>query len=252
MRICEKILTNNTGIIENNDSIVFKNNTYYVKEKDDKNIIVDIPRANYDTSLDSISITFTHDSTLIQTGLQADSRCKNVRISPDGKFIAFSSDEFHVSGTKGYGYLSIWKRENDSITFIRKFQPNDSDIDIYTEPISDNNDRFGLALDMNNDYIIVNDDEIHLNRISGSSDPIACGVMFKKDVLIDIGLYDEKSLLAEDMDLRFRLLEKYKIGHIELPLYRYRKHLENITNDKELYEKYKRKVKTKFSKRNKS
>jgi len=102
------------------------------------------------------------------------------------------------------------------------------------------------------DYITVDDDEHHLNRNCGSSEPIACGIMFKKDALIDIGLYDEKTLLAEEVDLRLRFLEKYKIGHIELPLYRYRKHEDNITNDKNLYDEYKRKVKIKFSKQNKS
>ena len=101
------------------------------------------------------------------------------------------------------------------------------------------------------DYIIVDDDECHLNRSCGSSHPIACGVLFKKDALIDIGLYDEKMLLAEEVDLRSRFLQKYKIGHLAMPLYRYRKHENNITNDTKLYDKYKLKAETKSKKRNK-
>ncbi|MGA1823446.1 MAG: glycosyltransferase family 2 protein [bacterium] len=97
------------------------------------------------------------------------------------------------------------------------------------------------------DYLIVDDNEYHLNRISGASHPIACGVMFKKDALIDIGLYDEEMLLAEDKDLRLRFLQKYHIGNIELPLYRYRKHSDNITNNGDLYEKYNQKIKKKYS-----
>ena len=97
------------------------------------------------------------------------------------------------------------------------------------------------------DYIIVDNDELHINRVSGAIDPIACGIMFKKDALIDIGLYDEEMLMSEEKDLRVRFLSKYHIGHIELPLYRYRKHQDNITNDVETLNKYNEKIKNKFS-----
>ena len=83
------------------------------------------------------------------------------------------------------------------------------------------------------DYLTVNDREEVLGRKNCLEDPIACGIMFRTEQLIDIGLYDENFLLHEERDLRFRFLEKYSIHRIELPLYRYRRHGSNITNNAE-------------------
>ena len=71
--------------------------------------------------------------------------------------------------------------------------------------------------------------------------------MFRLEQLINLGLYDENFLVHEDKDLRLRFNEKYKVFRIPLPLYRYRKHQNNITNDlkkmKSHYKKLKRKHK---------
>jgi GT2 family glycosyltransferase len=83
------------------------------------------------------------------------------------------------------------------------------------------------------DYLVVDDREEVLERKNCIEDPIACGIMFRTEQLIDIGLYDESFLLHEDRDLRFRFLQKYKIHRLELPLYRYRRHGANITNNAE-------------------
>lgn len=81
------------------------------------------------------------------------------------------------------------------------------------------------------DYLLVNDREEVLGRRNCFVDPIACGIMFRTDQLIDIGLYDESFLLHEERDLRIRFLKKHSISHIEVPLYRYRRHDENLTNN---------------------
>lgn len=65
-------------------------------------------------------------------------------------------------------------------------------------------------------------------------DPIGCGIMFRIEQLIDIGLYDDGFLSHEDKDLRIRFEKKYSIHRVELPLYRYRRHDSNMTNDSEL------------------
>lgn len=95
------------------------------------------------------------------------------------------------------------------------------------------------------DYIIVDEKERHIERVDGKKVPIACGVMFRKELLFDIDLYDSEFRLREDEDLRIRFEKKYKIKNIELPLYRYRKHSNNITNDKIEMEKYSAKLKDK-------
>lgn len=83
------------------------------------------------------------------------------------------------------------------------------------------------------DYFLVDDREDVLARKNCIEEPIACGIMFRTEQLIDIGLYDESFLLHEERDLRFRFLQKYSIHRLELPLYRYRRHESNITNDED-------------------
>ncbi len=89
------------------------------------------------------------------------------------------------------------------------------------------------------DYNIVNDNQEVLDRKNCLKDPIACGILFRTDQIVDIGLYDENFLLHEDQDLRIRFLQKYHIHRLELPLYRYRHHDKNMTKDKKLMEHYK-------------
>lgn len=81
------------------------------------------------------------------------------------------------------------------------------------------------------DYFLVDERERILSRRNCDESPIGCGIMFRRDQLIDLGLYDESFLAHEDQDLRIRFLKKHEIQRIPLPLYRYRRHAENLTND---------------------
>lgn len=84
-----------------------------------------------------------------------------------------------------------------------------------------------VACDYN---LVTNNDEV-IERMSCEEHPIGCGIMFRIDQLVELGLYDEQFLLHEDKDLRIRFLEKHKIHRVALPLYRYRRHEDNMTND---------------------
>lgn len=95
------------------------------------------------------------------------------------------------------------------------------------------------------DYYLVDERGNHLKYVNAEMNPIACGIMFRKDHLIDIGLYDETFKACEDEDLRIRFLKKYKIFNIILPLYRYRMHDKNLTKDKKKMDEYKKKLKNK-------
>ena len=99
---------------------------------------------------------------------------------------------------------------------------------------------------VSSDYYLVNDKEIILEKKNSLKSPIACGIMFKIDQLIEIGLYDEKFFVREDKDLRYRFLKKFKITRIPLPLYRYRRHKNNITNNKVMMKKHLKKFKEKY------
>lgn len=81
------------------------------------------------------------------------------------------------------------------------------------------------------DYLLVDDSEHVIRRVNCEDEPIGCGIMFRIDTLIDVGLYDETFLAREEEDMRMRFLEKYRIHRLPLPLYRYRRHDSNMTND---------------------
>jgi glycosyltransferase involved in cell wall biosynthesis len=82
------------------------------------------------------------------------------------------------------------------------------------------------------DYLEVNDQEQVLSHRNCLEQPIACGIMFRMEHLVEIGLYDEQFLCREDEDLRLRFNKKYAIERVKLPLYRYRRHKGNMTNNK--------------------
>lgn len=88
------------------------------------------------------------------------------------------------------------------------------------------------------DYLLVDDQEIVLERVNCMERPIACGIMFRIEKLIDIGLYDDKFFSREEEDLRHRFLQRYSLTQVQLPLYRYRRHGQNMTDDQKTMEKY--------------
>jgi glycosyltransferase involved in cell wall biosynthesis len=92
------------------------------------------------------------------------------------------------------------------------------------------------------DYLLVDEFEHQLSRMSALTHPIACGIMFRKDYLIAIGLYDEKMLVCEDEELRARFERQYTIGHIALPYYRYTRHDGNLTSDYSRVDEYRRRL----------
>ena len=98
------------------------------------------------------------------------------------------------------------------------------------------------------DYLLVDDNETTLAKVNCAEKPIACGVMFRIEHLIELGLYDEDFLSREDEDLRLRFLKKYNIERVKLPLYRYRRHENNMTNDLGKMEQFNKLLKEKHGK----
>ncbi|MBL7936220.1 MAG: glycosyltransferase family 2 protein, partial [Bacteroidia bacterium] len=104
--------------------------------------------------------------------------------------------------------------------------------------LSENNTLDAVSVD----YYLVDDRGSHIQHVNSEQKPIACGIMFRKDLLIDIGLYDESFRAREEEDLRIRFLKKHSIYNIILPLYRYRMHDHNLTKNEEEMDKYKQKL----------
>jgi glycosyltransferase involved in cell wall biosynthesis len=89
------------------------------------------------------------------------------------------------------------------------------------------------------DYLSVTNNEEVIERHYSDSSPIACGIMFRKSQLFDIGLYDEKFHFREEEELRSRFDRRYVLEHLRLPLYRYRRHDSNMTLNVEGMNSYK-------------
>ena len=104
-----------------------------------------------------------------------------------------------------------------------------------------NHDIYAIACD----YQLVNDHQDVLAQVNCLEKPIGCGIMFRLDQLIDIGLYDEDFMVREDEDLRIRFLKKYSISRVQLPFYRYRQHENNTSGNLADMQQYNRKLKKK-------
>ena len=92
------------------------------------------------------------------------------------------------------------------------------------------------------DYTICDDKENSVKTINCEDKPIGCGIMFRMQHLLDIGLYNEKFNYAEEEELRKKFLKKFLITRIPLSLYRYRKHSSNRSNNTKLVKKYSKKA----------
>ena len=81
------------------------------------------------------------------------------------------------------------------------------------------------------DYYKMNDKEVIIKRCDSEKEPIGCGIIFKIDDLIKIGMYSGKKKIFEEIDLMKRLTSdrNFNIFRLPLPLYRYRMHKSNMT-----------------------
>jgi glycosyltransferase involved in cell wall biosynthesis len=92
------------------------------------------------------------------------------------------------------------------------------------------------------DYFKVNDTGELLSRHDSRDEPMACGVMFNYEALINVGLYNEQFKMREGHELMIRFEKKYSVGHLNMPLYKYRMHDSNRTNDIKQVKQYDKKL----------
>lgn len=90
------------------------------------------------------------------------------------------------------------------------------------------------------DYLVVDENERVLSREHAKESPIACGILFSADDMISVGGYNEEYLVHEDREFRNRYEQEFEVQYLSIPLYRYRKHDGNLTNDSELMNFYAR------------
>lgn len=98
--------------------------------------------------------------------------------------------------------------------------------------LESNHDAFCVSCD----YQLVDDHENTIERKYAEFNPVSCGIMYRRDLLIQFGGYDDSQRHREEEELRKRLGEYYKIHHLRIPFYRYRMHNSNKTKTKEYQE----------------
>jgi glycosyltransferase involved in cell wall biosynthesis len=117
-----------------------------------------------------------------------------------------------------------------------------------------------MFLDQNPEKAFAYCDHLRVNLKEGREDRVSldnheillehgAGILFKKSCLEAIGLYDEEMLNCEDRLLIQTLIASDYTGiHVQLPLYRYVRHGENMTDDLNHREKWKKIAKEKYEK----
>lgn len=98
-----------------------------------------------------------------------------------------------------------------------------------TRYLTDNHDAFCVSCD----YFMVDDFGNKIERRYAETAPISCGIMYRTDLIMRLGLYNSEFRHREEEELRARLAQKYAIHHLCIPLYRYRMHSSNKTKNKE-------------------
>lgn len=91
--------------------------------------------------------------------------------------------------------------------------------------LESNHDAFCVSCD----YQLVDDHENIIERKYAENEPVSCGIMYRKDLFLQLGGYNDEMRHREEEELRKRLGEYYKIHHLKIPLYRYRMHNHNKT-----------------------
>lgn len=98
--------------------------------------------------------------------------------------------------------------------------------------LESNHDAFCVSCD----YQLVDDHENLIERKYAEHSPVSCGIMYRRDLLVQAGGYNDAQRHREEEELRKRLGEYYKIHHLRIPFYRYRMHNSNKTKTKEYQE----------------
>jgi glycosyltransferase involved in cell wall biosynthesis len=97
--------------------------------------------------------------------------------------------------------------------------------------VNENYIQFHAAfLDLNNkyhavrsDYLLIDEGEKVLSRVSQIEKPIGCAIMFRKEIFTTLGFYNEALRKGEEVCFLERFYKAgYRMGELNIALYRYR------------------------------
>lgn len=79
------------------------------------------------------------------------------------------------------------------------------------------------------DYQEVDFNENVLSTQSQIKEPLACGILYKTDILEYLNFWDSSLRINEDTDMLKRFKKEFKLEYLKIPLYRYFKHENSLT-----------------------
>lgn len=108
------------------------------------------------------------------------------------------------------------------------------------------------------DYYLVDehDDVISIERrekINGTdwklkdAPPHGACTVFRRNILLELGMYDEEISCQDGYDIWIRFIENYKADNINLPLFYYRQHKDSLTKNNEKILDTRQKIKNKHA-----
>ena len=62
------------------------------------------------------------------------------------------------------------------------------------------------------------------------NETLACGILYRTDLLEYLGYWNEKLRINEDIDMIERFKKEFSLEYLNIPLYRYFKHEESMTH----------------------
>jgi glycosyltransferase involved in cell wall biosynthesis len=133
------------------------------------------------------------------------------------------------------GYEGLRRARGEAVIFL------DSDDQLKVNTIS----TLANALKANSELAFAYGDYEETNLATGQSTTIsctnilhiiACGVLFRKSILIEVGFWDRRLIFPEH-DLILRISKKYSGTHVPEPLYVYSRHPESLSANRTTIEK---------------
>lgn len=82
------------------------------------------------------------------------------------------------------------------------------------------------------DYLEVNFKGEILGKKNQEEFPLACGILYRADILEYLGFWSTHLRINEDVDMLNRFKEKFTLEFLNIPLYRYFKHDNSLTSGK--------------------
>ena len=147
---------------------------------------------------------------------------KNLGVAGSANVGILNSKSEYIVRVDADDYIS-----KDTLKFLSTFLDKDQSL-------------FGVACD----YYYFNEENSKKIRVSAREVPVSCGIMYRKELLINYGMYNHTFRHREEEELRQRLGNLYKLNYLEIPLYRYRMHKKNKTKQKKQMSKFKVKLTT--------